>query len=104
MNSEILNQMIGGIRLVQGLTGETVTIADVDYPCTVADMSTVTEAEYVQGGRIKKYKATLSVLQTDLPTAPDVNTLVTFRGIAYRVDTALDATTFWNLSIDQAGA
>ena len=103
MNSEILNQLIGGIRLVQGLTGETVTIADVDYPCTIADMAAY-EVEQVQGGRITKNMVTVSVLQADLPTEPEAGTLATFRSIAYRVISADDATTFWSVKLIQAGA
>ena len=110
MNSEILNQLIGGIRLVQGLTGETVTIdtngdriPDTDYPCTVANMP-ANAAEWVQGGRIKKYTVTISVLQADLPTEPDVDTAAVFRGINYRVISAEDATTFWNITLLQGFA
>jgi hypothetical protein len=103
MNSQILAQLAAGVRLVQGLTGETVTIANVDYPCTIASM-VGDAAEWVQGGRIKKSTVTVLVLQNDLPTEPDVDTLCSFRGIAYRVITTDNATTYWQLTLLQAGA
>ena len=104
MNPQILKQMAAAVRLVQGLTGETVTIEDVDYSCTVADMAAY-EVEQVQGGRITKNMATVTVLQADLPTEPDAGTLCVLRGINYRVISADDASTnFWNIKLVQAGA
>jgi len=100
MNATILAQFKAGIRLLQGLTSETVTIAGTPYPCTPAD-SVSGSSEFVQGGRIIDTRISVEVMKDDLPIQPNVDTLCSFRGQNFRVISADDAITYWYLTLIQ---
>lgn len=103
MQPQLLQQMVAGARLVQALTGEPITIGVVGYTCTPSTMVTSTP-EFVAGGMIDKQAITVTVLQADLTTAPAIDTLVSFRGAAFRVFETEDAVVSWQIHLIQEQA
>ena len=103
MNQELINQLIAGVRLVQSLTGETVTIAGTDYPSTASTMVSA-EPEFVAGGMIEKQSIILTVLKADFPNAPVTDTIVQFRGLDFRIIGHEDAALSWQIQLVQEHA
>jgi hypothetical protein len=100
MNDAILNQFKSAIRYLQGISGESLTIAGVDYPCTPAD-SITGQSEFVQGGRIDKNVVPVAVMKDDLPIEPAVDTMCVFRGDDFRIFASTDSLTYWLLTLVQ---
>lgn len=102
-NAQLIDQITAGIRLVQNQTGETITIDGADYPCTASTMITGTP-EWVAGGLIDRQAVTVTILQSDFPDLPVVDTLASFRGSAFRVIGYEEAALTWQISLVQEQA
>jgi hypothetical protein len=100
LNPELVNQLIGGVRLVQGLTGETITIASINYPCTASTMVTGTP-EWVPGGLINRQAITVTILKADLQNVPVIDTMAQFRGYGFRIIGYEDAALSWQIQLVQ---
>jgi hypothetical protein len=103
LNQQIAGMFIAGQQLLQGVTGETVTIANEDYPALAGDI--IQESRlWEQGGASEILQAFVSVLKSDLTTAPLTNTLCVFRGYDLRVNEVGDYDTFWYIKMIQERA
>jgi hypothetical protein len=103
VNPELANQIIGGIRLVQGLTGETIQIGGTNYTCTASTLVTGVP-EFVAGGVINKLAITVTILKADFPNVPVLDTLASFRTYNFRIFSCEDAGLHWQISLVQEGA
>ncbi|SRR5258708_1690961 len=103
MNPGLVKQIIQGVRLVQGLTGETITIDGTDYTCTASTMVTGMP-EFVQGGLINRQAITVTLLQVDFPTVPVIDTLAQFRGYPFRIIGYEHAGLTWQIQLVQEQA
>jgi hypothetical protein len=103
LNAQTTAAFIAAQQLIQSINGETVTIGSETYPCLPADLITGNRV-WEQGGATQLANITVSILKTDLPTAPLTNTLATFRGLGLRVISVNDADTFWTVQLVQENA
>ena len=103
MNAQLVNQLVAGVRLVQGLTGETLTIGGVTYPVTASTMVTGTP-EWVAGGLINKLSIIVTLLKADYPSVPVIDTFAGFRGYNFRMIDAEDAGLMWQIHLVQEQA
>jgi hypothetical protein len=103
MNTQLVNQIIGGVRLVQGLTGEPITIAGTSYTCTASTMVTGTP-EWVLGGLINQQAITVTLLKADFPAVPVIDTFGTFRDYGFRIIGYEDAGITWQIQLVQEQA
>jgi hypothetical protein len=103
VNTELVNQLIAGVRLVQGLTGETLTLSGTDYSVTASNMITGTP-EWVAGGLINKLSIIVTLLKIDYPTVPVIDTLAQFRGYNFRLIGLEDAGLSWQIHLVQEEA
>ena len=103
MNPELVNQLIAGVRLVQGLTGEVVTIAGANYQCTASTMVTGAP-EWVAGGLINKQTIIVTLLKADFPNLPVIDTLAEFRSYPFRIIGYEDAALSWQIQLVQEQA
>jgi len=103
VNTQLVNQMVAGVRLVQGLTGETLTIAGSNYPVTASTMVTGTP-EWVAGGVINKLSLIVTLLKADYPAVPILDTFAQFRGYLFRIVSVEDAALSWQVQLVQEQA
>jgi hypothetical protein len=103
VNTELVNQLVAGVRLVQGLTGETLTLSGTDYSVTASNMITGTP-EWVAGGLINKLSIIVTLLKADYPSVPAIDTLAQFRGYNFRLIGLEDAGLSWQIHLVQEQA
>jgi hypothetical protein len=103
VNQELVNQLVAGVRLVQGLTGETLTIGGNPYPVTASTLVTG-NPEFVAGGLINKLSIIVTLLKADYPTVPAIDTLAAFRGYNFRMIDIEDAGLMWQIHLIQEQA
>ena len=95
--------MVAGVRLVQGLTGETFTIAGSNYTVTASTMVSASP-EWVAGGMIDKLTIIVTLLKADYPTEPVIDTFAQFRGYSFRVVGVEDSGLGWQIQLVQEQA
>jgi hypothetical protein len=103
LNAQTTAAFIAAQQLLQSINGENVQIGSTTYPCLPADLI-MGNRVWEQGGATQMMNITLSILKTDLPTAPLTNTLATFRGLPLRVISTNDADIFWSVQLVQEKA
>ena len=103
MNAQLVNQLVAGVRLVQGLTGETLTIGGANYSVTASTMVTG-NPEWVAGGLINKLSIIVTLLKADYPSVPVIDTLAQFRGYNFRMIGLEDAGLVWQIQLVQEQA
>jgi hypothetical protein len=103
VNPQLVNQLVAGVRLVQGLTGETLRVGGIDYPVTASTMVTG-NPEWVAGGLISKLSVIVTLLKADYPTVPVIDTLAAFRGYNFRMIDIEDAGLMWQIHLVQEQA
>lgn len=91
---------VSGHRVLQGASGESVTIENQDYPTLAGDVVQESRS-WEQGGGTEELTAFVSVLKADLGSAPPTNTLCSFRGYNLRVIEVGDYDTFWYVKMIQ---
>ena len=92
--------MAAARRQQQALTAETVSLAGVSYPCTVAT-TLAGSLEFEQGGALNIQHISINVEKDDLRNQPAVNTPAVFRGNELRVKSVDDAQGFWEIMLVQ---
>jgi hypothetical protein len=103
VNAQLVNQLVAGVRLVQRLTGETLTLSGIDYSVTASNMITGTP-EWVAGGLINKLSIIVTLLKADYPSVPVIDTLAQFRGYNFRLIGLEDAGLTWQIHLVQEQA
>lgn len=100
MNADLQPLFDDALGDLQSVTGETVTLAGVNYTCTGATMINGS-LEFFQGGAADMQNVAVCIRQSDLPTQPAVNTLAVFHGINFRVKSVDDAGALWHIQLIQ---
>jgi hypothetical protein len=100
MNSALINQFIAGIRTIQQISGEPITVAGNEYTCTAVE---TVNSNFVleQGGAIALQTAVVSVVQQDYIGTPQIDSVCMFRYNNMRLKSYSDAITYWTLYLEQ---
>jgi hypothetical protein len=102
-NPQTAAAFLAGQQLLKSINGETITIAGKNYVCLPANLIS-TNRLWEPGGAAEEQSVIVSVLKTDLPSAPATNTVVNFRGLDWRTTAWDDADTFFELHLVQESA
>ena len=100
MNADLQSELDAAIGELQAVTGETVTLAGIDYTCTRGTMINGS-LEFFQGGAADIQNVSVCIRQIDLPVQPAVNTLAVFGGINLRVKSVDASADLWQLTLVQ---
>jgi hypothetical protein len=100
LNADLQTLFDDALGDLQSVTGETVTLAGIDYTCTAATAINGS-LEFFQGGAADMQNVSLCIRQSDLPVQPAVNALAVFHGINFRVKSVDDAGALWQIMLIQ---
>jgi len=103
INPVFITQLSAANRYLQQFISEMVTIAQVNYTCSEGE-SFKADLDYETGGATQVQRGSVLVNKQDLANPPIRGTIVSFRGLGFRVVDVDDLVATWDIHLIQLSA